>query len=422
MKQFVTLLGCDYRLFHQGQSVVSFLQGEFYWRVRIGESVKVTDYISPPEILSSEASDSEVTWSIGVYLEKNEVEKAFQISPTMPLQLGVAPNQPAAWNDSLVVAKNYWGRFLGVLIVIQVASLVLATNKKVFEEQYQFDINESSHQRIVPLFELNGRDHSNLEIEIFADVENNWVEVQSEVLNEETGEVFESETGIEYYFGRDFDGAWREGSQYSTTVFSALPKGKYQINLDVQSPLLPEPLAGSGKPGLDSQLNQNVQPVMKYWPNGKLQSSEPFLHGQLDGVARYFLENGELQSEITYVAGKKHGLHKIYRTNGMLAQETQYQLDVQNGTSKTFDSRGNVDKVVQFADGKLLDSALVANTSNSLLRLRVVGHQNVVVWANFLWALLLISIYPVLVLWRGRRFEVNRWAQSDFSPYYNGDE
>ncbi|MBU6153351.1 MAG: DUF4178 domain-containing protein [Bdellovibrionales bacterium] len=38
--------------------------------------------------------------------------------------------------------------------------------------------------------------------------------------------------------------------------------------------------------------------------------------------------------------------------------------------------------------------------------------------SNFLMALFLISIFPLLLIWRQKRFEMARWSQSDFSPYH----
>ena len=42
--------------------------GEFPWQVRVGESAEVTDYVSPPRVISSEQTGNEVTWSMGEYM------------------------------------------------------------------------------------------------------------------------------------------------------------------------------------------------------------------------------------------------------------------------------------------------------------------------------------------------------------------
>ena len=42
-------------------------------------------------------------------------------------------------------------------------------------------------------------------------------------------------------------------------------------------------------------------------------------------------------------------------------------------------------------------------------------------WSNFFFALFLVSIYPIFISWKLRRFEVARWSESDYSPYSSYD-
>src|SRR6201998_2168456 len=61
----VKYLGETYRHFQTAKAGTSFVLGEFPWQVRVGEAVDVTDYVSPPRVLSSEKTGQEVTWSMG---------------------------------------------------------------------------------------------------------------------------------------------------------------------------------------------------------------------------------------------------------------------------------------------------------------------------------------------------------------------
>ena len=47
----------------------------------------------------------------------------------------------------------------------------------------------------------------------------------------------------------------------------------------------------------------------------------------------------------------------------------------------------------------------------------LVVKRDVIILGNVLWALALLSIIPFCVIWIRRSFEVNRWSQSDYSPY-----
>src|ERR1043166_3675125 len=56
-------LGETYPLFQTGNAKTSYVLGEFPWQVRVGESAEVSDYVSPPRVISSEKTGKEITWS-----------------------------------------------------------------------------------------------------------------------------------------------------------------------------------------------------------------------------------------------------------------------------------------------------------------------------------------------------------------------
>jgi hypothetical protein len=76
---------------------VTWVQGEFYWRVQQGERAEVTDYegkgANSALRLSREATGSEVTWSAGSTLSADAIAKAFGIKPeaTAALQRDAGP-------------------------------------------------------------------------------------------------------------------------------------------------------------------------------------------------------------------------------------------------------------------------------------------------------------------------------------------
>ncbi len=288
-------LGKDYYLFHAGKAKVTYVVGEFYWQVKQGETVHVEDYVSPPEILSSEKSDNEVIWSLGQYVDANDVKAAFQVSKSMPLQNGVAPNQPSTASHAIGEVGKYWGVFLGVIFVLQLAFMIMAKNQTVYSGQFNFSPTDLEKMKVSPQFELS-QGLTNVEIFLSAPVQNNWIEIQGDLVNDDNGDTIEFEQGVEFYSGRDSDGYWSEGSQQNSKVLSSIPSGKYHLNVEA-------------------------------------------INGQ--------------QSEISY---------------------------------------------------------------------NIVIKRDVLTWSNFLWALILISIYPLFVWWRSRSFEMNRWSQSDFSPYYQHQE
>lgn len=73
--------GDNYRLKERYAATVTWVQGEFYWRVQRDERAQVDDYVglgtAVKKRLSREAVPGEVTWSAGATLTAAEVAKAF---------------------------------------------------------------------------------------------------------------------------------------------------------------------------------------------------------------------------------------------------------------------------------------------------------------------------------------------------------
>lgn len=52
---------------------MTYVVGEFYWRVAVGESCLVEDYICPPKMPSREVTDKEASWSESAYLDREDL-------------------------------------------------------------------------------------------------------------------------------------------------------------------------------------------------------------------------------------------------------------------------------------------------------------------------------------------------------------
>jgi hypothetical protein len=92
-----TWQGANYELRWRYGARVTWVQGEFYWRVQQGERAEVTDYegkgANAALRLSREVTGSEVTWSAGATLAADLIAKAFGIQPeaTAALQRDTGP-------------------------------------------------------------------------------------------------------------------------------------------------------------------------------------------------------------------------------------------------------------------------------------------------------------------------------------------
>lgn len=231
MGDSATYLGKKYKLYNRGEGKVIFVLGEFYWRVAVGETVQVEDYINPPEMLSREVSAQEEIWSIGEYIEADSVFAAFKPDAPLPTMIGVAPNQPSLTAAATSAAWKHAWIFIGILFVIQIGSLVLSNHGLVYHNGFTLMSDKAVDKFVTPSFTVKGWP-ANLEFTLESPVDNSWLDLDIDLVNEVTGEVREFSHGVEYYHGRDSDGPWAEGSQKRSAFLSAVPDGTYHINLD----------------------------------------------------------------------------------------------------------------------------------------------------------------------------------------------
>jgi hypothetical protein len=428
VRDVATYLGQEYLLFHRGSAKVVFVLGEFYWQVKLGDSTRVEDYVRPPEVLSSQKSDSEVIWSLGEYIESDVIRDAFKIEQPMPLPIGVAPNQLSTLQSTVTYTQYLWAAFVCILLAIQFLQILRARNETVLSSAFMFTSLDSDKVKVSQPFVLK-KDVANVRVDLSAPVKNNWLEVQGELVNDDTGQTFNFEQGIEFYSGYDSDGSWTEGSTATDTDLSAIPAGNYHLNLEISGPTVPAITSPPPEPvspvaPLATQDSTGGAVVSKtFWPDGKVKSEEFVLNQQIVGLAKYYHENGELQSEVRFVDGKKDGRARQYLSDGRLEVEQHYKDGELNGLSKRFDANGNLHSLEEYSRGSLVSSRLVRDmtTPTNSQGVTVSIKRDVVTWSNFLWAILLLSVYPIFVLWRGRSFEVSRWSTSDFSPYYNSE-
>ncbi len=297
-KPIAKALGKKYALFHRGRAKIDSVVGEFYWQVRVDEWTDNEDYIAPPEILSCEKNANEIVWSVGQYVSSTEVQAAFKVEKKMPIPLGVASSQVHSFAKDASFILRAWVVFAIVFVVIQTGSVFRSANQPILEASFAYRENDVEKEKISQSFELK-QGVSNLEVELYSNVDNSWLEVDATLINDDTGATFDFNEGVEYYSGVDSDGAWNEGSRINSAVLSSIPAGNYHLSVQAAGHLVPG------------------------------------------------------------------------RTSG-IDQEQAYTLALK---------------------------------------------RDVVNWSNFVWGLTLLSIYPAIVWWRRRSFEVARWSQSDYSPF-----
>jgi hypothetical protein len=221
--------------FQTADAQTTYVMGEFPWQVRVGETVRASDYIAPPRILSSEETPTEVVWSIGEYVPGADIWRAFRLPGQPPPAEGVYANQPSPGPGRV---RSAWMTFM--LLVCALFALMLffafsARNEQVFTSNYTFSPNAGGEPSFVtPVFDLGGRT-SNVEVSVDTDLSNSWVYFSFALINEATGQAYDFGREVSYYSGTDSDGAWTEGGRNDTAVIPSVPPGRYYLRVEPET-------------------------------------------------------------------------------------------------------------------------------------------------------------------------------------------
>ena len=142
----VTWRGVTYQKGYSYRAKVTWVLGEFYWRVRRGEEAQVTDYAGTGKAstsrLSKEQTAGEVVWSAGRTIDAVVVAKAFGIADHAALQRDAAPlasvKSPAAMSRTAVLI---------VLFVLLMIILVTCSSDDCDDARRAFGENSNEYQQ-----------------------------------------------------------------------------------------------------------------------------------------------------------------------------------------------------------------------------------------------------------------------------------
>jgi len=243
--------GEKFSVYCRGESVVEYVKGEFYWRVRKGDEEKYVDYIAPPKMLSVEKNKQEVTESLAEYIEPEIIEKAFAVG--LHGKTGIAANQPAPFAGKLGKIWKIASLSILAAFIIQwsMGSGTLVNNTRINIAQNDKEKNYST-----AVFNLPRR--SNLSVRSSAPLSNNWMELELSLVNESSNETYQSRQVIEYYSGYEDGESWSEGGQIAESTFSAIPEGNYRLVIDPSSGLL-------GSSDVSMEIKRNVPAWGNFW-------------------------------------------------------------------------------------------------------------------------------------------------------------
>lgn len=245
-----TYQGTTFERFQEAPLRVEQVLGEMYWKVSVGETTRGVDFTAPPAMLSCERASGEINWSLSTYLTHEHLRRgAGEVE--LERAVGVAPNQP--WRHSGV---RRW--YLLLLAALTVSGIVLAATTDSREiVDFQIEVPrgpapqpaeapagaEVGHVTFSQPFTLAAGE--NVEISLGALLDNNWMYVVADLVDESKGTFVTFDVNLEYYHGYDGGESWSEGSASKKQVLAPLPAGDYVLRLEAQTSPDPSSAASS---------------------------------------------------------------------------------------------------------------------------------------------------------------------------------
>jgi ribosomal protein S27E len=221
--------GEEYKRFSAGSAQTRYVIGEFNWKVSVGETWETIDFVAPPKMLSREARQTEIAWSLGEYLPVEEVTAAFKLARPLPSPRGVAPNQlnPRA-EPHRRVCSQFW-KFLALALLAQMLWIFILGGRTVLDQRLFFATG-NDEPVTTQSFQLDSNARS-VVLRHDTDLDNNWLGLDITLVEKNSGRAWTSQTDVAYWHGYD-DGTWSEGDRSRELVFRNLPAGTYSLVID----------------------------------------------------------------------------------------------------------------------------------------------------------------------------------------------
>lgn len=212
--------------------------GEFDWNVLLEDrNMRVDEYYLAPNLLVREQMNGKEEWYRGKYLPSGIVATAFKIDPKLLPRQKDASVLRGKYQDDTDARSSSLSRFTLLMVVLMGLAIgclyLFKAPRTVLDSSYTLvaDSNAWNYYQplVTPSFEI--RQDGAVDIKFHSDVSNQWLELSVTLVNDKTGDAFEATKSIEYYFGNDGGESWTEGDVDERVIFSAVPSGKYHLNV-----------------------------------------------------------------------------------------------------------------------------------------------------------------------------------------------
>jgi hypothetical protein len=217
--------------FSNGQAQVDYVLGEFYWRVQVGEEVATDDYVRPGWMLSREANQTEISWSLSRLVDPRTMESAFGVQapldPWPPL-----PHQPSPWLRPLKIGAVIAAASAAIILLF---AAILGRGTTLLQANIPYALNgQEQSTTIGPVVVTRPYQLVAIRANAPFDLDNAWVDIDYSLVNRETQESYDAYGLAEHYSGSDSDGPWQEGDRGGTVKIASVPSGTYDLVIDTK--------------------------------------------------------------------------------------------------------------------------------------------------------------------------------------------
>jgi hypothetical protein len=224
--------GKGFKAYQSVYVVTDYVAGECYWEVSVGETAKASEYVEPPESINSDETENEVVFTHGRMLTPDEVKQAFGVKAPMPVPQGLAPAQvnphKAKLGSQWAWAAIWSVVFIALLVVFSIAGDTREFIKVSFTVPPGVKSGSPESQQFSQPFTIDKKVPLAVEFEA-PGIDNTWLAVQLDLVNEETGEVIQVSPEASYYSGVDDGERWSEGSRSATKQTAEVDPGRYVL-------------------------------------------------------------------------------------------------------------------------------------------------------------------------------------------------
>lgn len=238
---------------------VTFVVGEFYWRVRVGEQVTVTDYAAPNVSLSCEENGQERSWTRFDLLPRGMAEAAFGVEQRQAAWGATPrPDEPSPYLRRLKEAA-----VIGLLAVAVLLFLGMnaPSRQSVLQRDIQVPFDEQTHSVVIGPIALPSTRQS-VHVSARAEsLDNSWLDLDYSLVDRRTQRSFDGYATAERYHGRDSDGNWAEGDPSPSVQFASIPAGQYDLVVEGGAHRWLDPAAPTPIVGIASQPAGDTVPV-----------------------------------------------------------------------------------------------------------------------------------------------------------------